>query len=121
MIKIQQINRSSIHRFHHSPKVKVKQCVRPYARKHTNDYKEGVDSNIIGFGVSICSALVVLSACTVTALTLREANIEKQSFIEDYVELEKKVMVLEDKDVQYEIVINALVNELMKLRDIGIV
>lgn len=96
-------------------------CVKLRARKHTNNEGLQVDGNLIGLGVSVCSALVVLSACTVTALTLREAEFETQHMLEDYAKLESKVMMLEDKDVQHELVINALVNEILKLRDIGIV
>lgn len=100
-------------------------CIQAKARKHTRnegqDRLHRLDNNFVGFGVSICSALVLLSACTATALTLREAQIETQSIVERYGKLEDKVKMLEDKDVQHEFVINALVNEILKLRDIGFV
>lgn len=100
-------------------------CVQVKARKHTQtegqERLHKLDNNIVGLGVSICSALVLLSACTVTTLTLREAQMETQSIVERYSKLEDKVKMLEDKDVKHEFVINALVNEILKLRDIGIV
>lgn len=96
--------------------------VQVKARKHIQHKgQKSLDNNFVGLGVSVCSALVLLSACTVTALTLRETQIETQSIIERYGKLEDKVEMLEDRDVQYEFVINALVNEILKLRDIGIV
>lgn len=120
MFTIQQINRHSFQRMGWRSRVIPRpRYVHARARKNTN--QEGVDRNVVGLGLSICTALVLLSACTVTTLSLREVDIEKQHLMEDYAKLEEKVMMLEDKDVQHEIVINALVNEVMKLRDIGIV
>lgn len=76
-----------------------------------------VDGKLVGLAVSVCSAIVALSACMVTAVTLRDA----QHMLHEYDSLEEKVKMLEYKDMQHELVLNILVNELLKLRDIGIV
>lgn len=77
--------------------------------------------NLITLGIAVCSSVAVLSASLVAVLTLREAQFEAQHLEEEFDKLQHKVELLEQKDIQHEAVIEALVLEILKLREIGVV
>lgn len=100
--------------------VKPKRQVSVYATRQTKQTNTNPHNNIIGLGISVCSSIVALSICTVTVLTLRETSFESQKLHEEYDKLKEEIEILEEKDIKHELVINALVNELLELRNIGI-
>ena len=77
--------------------------------------------NLITLGIAACSSIAVLSASLVAVLTLREAQFEGQHLEEEFDKLQHKVELLEQKDIQHEAVIEALVSEIIQLREIGVV
>lgn len=80
-----------------------------------------VDTNLIGLGVSICSSLLVLSAGIVTVLTLRESSFEAQHLHKEYDYLRNKIDLIEEKEMQHEMLIDAIVTEIIELKHIGVV
>jgi len=111
------------HTLHFSPRKQIcvyaRQTKSPVRTKQDTTYTP-LSNNIIGFGISVCSSIVALSICSVVVLTLRETSFEAEKLHEEYDILHEEVELLKDRDVQHEIVINALVNELLELRNIGI-
>ena len=104
--------------------VKLRRQVCIYAKQtrqtRQNNTNPSIDNSIIGLGISVCSSIVALSVCTVAVLTLREASFETEKLHEEYDKLKEEIELLKDKDVKHELVINAVVNELLELRNIGI-
>ncbi len=89
--------------------------------KPTKSVERTKEVNWFTLGVAASSSIAILSASLVTVLTLREAQFETQHLDEEFNKLQHKVELLEEKDIQHEIVIEALVSEILKLREIGIV
>jgi hypothetical protein len=88
-----------------------------------NDEKQVVQDN---HGLFISSTLVLssilfLSTSIVLILSAREMNIEAERFQERYDKLQADIKHLEEKNIQDELMINAIVGRMIELKSIGIV
>lgn len=73
------------------------------------------------FTTAVLTSVMVLSTCIVMILCARETNIEATNLQEKYNKLYKEVKHLEEKNVEDEFMIGAIVDEIIKLKSIGII
>lgn len=69
----------------------------------------------------VLSSILFLSTSIVLILSARELNIEAERLQYKYDKLQEAVKHLEEKNMQDEIMINAIVGKILELRSIGIV
>lgn len=69
----------------------------------------------------VLSSILFLSTSIVLILSAREMNLEAERLQDKYDKLQEAVKHLEEKNIQDEIVINAIVGKILELRSIGIV
>lgn len=80
-----------------------------------------VDNGLFVFTTLVFSSVMVLSTCIVMILTARETNMEANSLQEKYDKLYEEVKHLEEKSMEDEMMINAIVGEIVELKSIGII
>jgi hypothetical protein len=72
----------------------------------------------------VASSIAVLGASLVLIATAREVHLELEKAHEEYTRLQhvtRQLSKIKDKQVNDEIILNALVEEIVKLREIGII
>jgi hypothetical protein len=97
-------------------KVSSKQQVNNF--ENTSNY---INNGIFVFTTLAFSSVMVLSTCIVMILTARETNMEANSLQEKYNKLYEEVKHLEEKNMEDEMIINAIVGEIVQLKSIGII
>lgn len=80
-----------------------------------------LDNGLFVFITLVFSSVMVLSTCIVMILCARETNIEATNLQEKYNKLYEEVKHLEEKNMEDEIMINAIVGEIIELKSIGII
>lgn len=74
--------------------------------------------------IYIASAIAIVGASLVFIATVREFNLDLEKAHEEYVRLQhmsRQLSTLKQKQVNDEIILNALIEEIVKLREIGII
>ena len=72
----------------------------------------------------VASAIAVLGASLVLIATVREFNLDLEKSNQEYIRLQhvsRQLSTLKEKQVEDEIMLNALIEEIVKLRQIGII
>ncbi len=77
--------------------------------------------SLLMFTTVVFSSVMVLSTCIVMILCARETNMEATNLQEKYDKLYEEVKHLEEKNVEDEFMIGAIVDEIIKLKSIGII
>lgn len=95
--------------------VSVKPLSQPQKTNHI------IDNGIYVFATCMFSAVMVLSACIVMILTARETQMESIQLKDKYDKVYEEVHHLEDKILDDEQMLNAVVNTIVQLKSIGIV
>jgi hypothetical protein len=85
---------------------------------HSSSY---IDNGLLVFSTVVFSSVMVLSTCIVMILCARETNMEANGLQEKYTKLYEEVKHLEAKNMDDEMMINAIVGEVVKLKSIGII
>jgi hypothetical protein len=86
-----------------------------------NDKKESSDNKLFISSTLVLSSILFLSTSIVLVLSAREMNIEAERLQDKYDKLQQDIRHLEEKNIQDEIIINAIVGKILELRSIGIV
>jgi hypothetical protein len=86
-----------------------------------NNSNSYIDNGLFVFTTLVFSSIMVLSTCIVMILCARETNMEALSLQEEYNKLYEEVKHLEEKNMDDEMMINAIVGEVVKLKSIGII
>lgn len=86
-----------------------------------NDKKESSDNKLFISSTLVLSSILFLSTSIVLVLSAREMNIEAERLQDKYDKLQQDIRHLEEKNIQDEIMINAIVGKILELRSIGIV
>ena len=86
-----------------------------------NNSNSYIDNGLFVFTTLVFSSVMVLSTCIVMILCARETNMEALSLQEEYNKLYEEVKHLEEKNMDDEMMINAIVGEVVKLKSIGII
>ena len=86
-----------------------------------NNSNSYIDNGLFVFTTLVFSSIMVLSTCIVMILCARETNMEALSLQEKYNKLYEEVKHLEEKNMEDEMMINAIVGEVVKLKSIGII
>jgi hypothetical protein len=80
-----------------------------------------LDQGLFMFTTFVFSSIMVLTTCIVLIITARQTSIEAESLHEQYDKLYEQVHMLEEKNIQDEIVLNAVVGRIVELNSIGII
>lgn len=88
-----------------------------------NKTKSSIDKNneLYLFTTLVFTSVMVLSTCILLILSARETNMEATNFQERYDKISEKVKHLEQKNAEDEFMIGAIVDEIIKLKAIGII
>ena len=89
-----------------------------------SDKKHVVIRNNYGLFISstlILSSILFLSTSIVLILSAREMNVEAERLQDKYTKIQEDIKHLEEKNIQDERIINAIVGKMIELRSIGII
>lgn len=91
------------------------------SEKQTINKSNHIDNGLFVFTTLVFSSVMVLSTCILMILTARETNMEANGLQEKYDKMLEEVKHLEEKNMEDEMMINAIVGEIVKLKSIGII
>lgn len=89
--------------------------------KQISNKSNYIDNGLFVFTTLVFSSVMVLSTCIVMILTARETSMEANSLQEKYDKLYEEMKHLEEKSMEDEMMINAIVGEIVELKSIGII
>lgn len=91
---------------------------KPNEISNSNKY---IDKELFISITLVFSSVMVLSTCIVMILCARETSMEANTLQEKYNKLHEEIKQLEDKNIEDEMMINAIVGEIIELKSIGII
>ena len=91
------------------------------SEKRISNSSKYIDNGLFLFTTIVFSSVMVLSTCIVMILCARETNMEASRLQEKYNKLYEEVKHLEDKNKDDEMMINAIVGEIIELKSFGII
>lgn len=96
----------------------IPRAIKKPVQKETTWLGEG---QTLTYVTATFSAIMVLSACTVMMLSARETAHEALELQEQYRKVHDEVNRLEDKQAEDEYVLNLIVQQIIELKNVGII
>jgi hypothetical protein len=81
---------------------------------------QSLQRNFVVFTTCAFSSIIVLTTCICLIICARETTMEAAKLHDDYTSVKHELKQLEEKNIEDEMIINALVNEIISLRNIGV-